>query len=164
MKPVNASCCDTETPTDCAKSNYTTASVPIQICILNDKSQSTVILPSTLADGLNDNPTDPQVIESICYVSVMEPYMIKNFIEGHEKYFGNSTGSFCIIPDQHSKTCGTYDPQRSPWFVAASSRPNDTVIVIDVSVTMGDGGTNFYSAFAKAFDTIQEMIQGKLTT
>ncbi|KAL7460401.1 hypothetical protein ACHAW6_000109, partial [Cyclotella cf. meneghiniana] len=193
-----------------------------QFPVLRDKTQTTVRIPAKLSDGSMGNPTDPQVIESVCYSRLAEPYMIDNVMDGHQMYFGSSTGAFRIIPARHSETCGDYDPRQRPWFVAASSGPKDVIgrayddrrmdlakdaaitVVGTLSVadrfaiitfadeavqTVGEGGmiratnenknqtidiiknltagpglTNFYDAFAKAFDAIEQTIQVEFTT
>ena len=110
----------------------------VNMSALWDKTQTAVRIPANLAGESLDNPTDPQVIQGICYSRLAEPYMIENFKEGHQMYFGSSTGAFRIVPAQHSKICGDYDPRRRPWFVAASSGPKDVVLVLDVSGSMND--------------------------
>ncbi|KAL7515949.1 hypothetical protein ACHAWX_001012 [Stephanocyclus meneghinianus] len=109
--------------------------------VLWDKSQSTVMIPAELADGPMGNPTDPQVIESICHSRLAEPFMVEkyNTNNAHRMYFGSTAGVFRIIPAHHSGECGSFDPRRRPWFVAASSGPKDVVLVIDVSGSMHKG-------------------------
>ena len=45
---------------------------------------SSVRVPETLSS--NSNPTDTDVIESICYSRLAEPYMIDNFKKGDGMY------------------------------------------------------------------------------
>ncbi|KAL7486287.1 hypothetical protein ACHAW6_011887 [Cyclotella cf. meneghiniana] len=242
--------CDPEKLAECSKGNYDDCSsiYPNPQCmdaskfidstcgnadnncnVLWDESQTTVMIPAELADGPMGNPTDPRVIESVCHSRLAEPYMIMNYNynNAHRMYFGSSEGVFRIIPAYHSETCGSFDPRRRPWFVAASSGPKDVVLVLDVSgsmdgygrmdvakdaartivetlsfadrfavitfsddasqiggetgliratdenkkkmmehinnLTAGPGETNFYDAFATAFDTIEQTIRDELT-
>jgi len=104
--------------------------------VLRDKTQTTVRIPANLSGGSTGNPIDAQVIESVCYSRLAEPYMIETFKEGHQMYFASSTGAFRIIPARQSEKCGEYDPRFRPWFVAASSGPKDVVLVLDVSGDM----------------------------
>ncbi|KAL7475860.1 hypothetical protein ACHAW6_001759 [Cyclotella cf. meneghiniana] len=160
IERVYESCCNPETLAECSKCNYndcltaypnpqcidaqklieSTCSNPDNNCnVIYDKSQTIERIPDELADAPMDNPTDPRVIESVCFSRLAEPYMTKNFIVGHQMYFGSSTGAFRIVPAQHSKICGDYDPRQRPWFVAASSGPKDVVLVLDVSASMING-------------------------
>mmetsp|Transcript_17970 Transcript_17970/g.32529 ORF Transcript_17970/g.32529 Transcript_17970/m.32529 type:complete len:631 (-) Transcript_17970:1364-3256(-) len=152
--------CDTPTLTECSENNFNDCSstYPNQQCMkadelvvsscgdgescngLWDKTQSTVRIPANLAQAPQDNPSDPEVVESVCYSRLAEEYMVEKYNNGNQMYFGSSTGTFRIIPARHSKVCGVYDPRRRPWFVAASSGPKDVVLVIDVSGSMDDFG------------------------
>ena len=129
-----------------------------QICVafltftllaLWDKTFSTVSIPSALADAPNDNPSDPEIIESACYTRLAEPYMIDKYqldeqywskynVQPSWTYFGAHNGLFRKIPAIHQEVCGLYDARRRPWFVAASSGPKDVLIVIDTSGSMND--------------------------
>lgn len=160
MERVYSSRCDTATLTQCSRSNYNDCSstFPNQQCMkadelvisacgdgescnaLWDKTQTVVRIPASLAQAPKNNPTAPEVTESICYSQLAEPYMVEKYNEGNQMYFGSSTGAFRIIPARHSEVCGQYDPRRRPWFVAASSGPKDVVIIIDVSGSMDDYG------------------------
>eukprot|EP00804_Cyclotella_cryptica_P019052 CCRYP_014456-RA/>CCRYP_014456-RA protein AED:0.03 eAED:0.03 QI:213/1/1/1/1/1/3/251/787 len=155
IESLYTSRCDPASLAECDKGNYDDCSstYPNQQCMdaselvvplcgdgktcnaLWDKTQTAVRIPASLT-GPTGNPTDPEVIESICYSRLAEPYMINTFNEGHQMYFGSSTGAFRIIPARHSETCGNYDPRYRPWFVAASSGPKDVVLVIDISGSM----------------------------
>jgi len=153
--------CDIETLNQCGRSNFNdcTSTYPNQMCMdssemlvsacgsgsngcnaLWDKTQTAVRIPARLANGQGGNPSDDDLVESICYSRLAEPYMIKNNQDGNQMYYGSATGSLRIIPAQHSEVCGLYDPRRRPWFVAASSGPKDVVIVMDVSGSMEDYG------------------------
>mmetsp|Transcript_33117 Transcript_33117/g.70581 ORF Transcript_33117/g.70581 Transcript_33117/m.70581 type:complete len:759 (+) Transcript_33117:360-2636(+) len=159
MEDLVASRCDAATLAECSRSNYNDCSstYPGQMCMnaedlvvpacgiggsscnaLWSPSATDVRIPSTLADGPNGNPTDPRVIESVCYSRLAEPYMIENHERGRQMYFGSAHGSFRMIPARHSEVCGLYDPRRRPWFVAASSGPKDVVLVVDSSGSMDD--------------------------
>ena len=91
-------------------------------------------LPAAVTDGPVDNPTDPEIIESACYSRLAEPYMIEKYENDEEfwakynaqpswTYFGAHNGLFRKIPATHQEQCGSYDPRKRPWFVAASSGP-----------------------------------------
>mmetsp|Transcript_9291 Transcript_9291/g.20093 ORF Transcript_9291/g.20093 Transcript_9291/m.20093 type:complete len:668 (-) Transcript_9291:4-2007(-) len=158
LERLAASRCDTATLLQCSNNNYNDCSstYPNQQCMaadelvvsacgdgetcnaIWDKTKTAVRIPAALAQGSHGNPTDPRVIESICYSRLAEKYMVENYNPGHQMYFGSSRGSFRIIPARHSETCGLYDCRRRPWFVAASSGPKDVVLVIDVSESMND--------------------------
>jgi hypothetical protein len=114
---------------------------------LYDFSASTVSLPAELANGANGNPTDPQVIETVCYSSAMEDWLQdkragdSSFwnelgVAPSAWYFGSNTGAFRIWPARQSKTCGNYDPRVRPWYVAASSGPKNVIMVLDTSASM----------------------------
>ena len=93
-------------------------------------------LPANIADGPMDNPmpTDPEIIETACYSRLAEQFMIEKY-EADEKFwakydvqpswtfFGAHNGLFRKIPASHQEQCGSYDPRKRPWFVAASSGP-----------------------------------------
>ena len=61
-----------------------------QFPVLWDTTQTTVIIPDVL------NPTDSEVIESICHSRLAEPFMIQNYNynDRHRMYFGSSAGVF----------------------------------------------------------------------
>lgn len=114
---------------------------------LHDFSISTVGLLSKLGNGVNGNPTDPQVIETICYTSAMEEWLRTKRetdasfwkrlgVEPRGWYFGSSTGAFRIWPARHSDQCGVFDPRVRPWYVAASSGPKNVIMVLDTSGSM----------------------------
>ncbi|KAL3787479.1 hypothetical protein HJC23_001129 [Cyclotella cryptica] len=162
IERVYQSRCDPAALAECAKGNFDDCSsiYPHSQCmdvtrlidsacnndgnncnVLWDKNQTTVMIPDELADGPMGNPTDPRVIESVCHSRLAEPFMVEkyNHNNAHRMYFGSSAGVFRIIPAHHSVECGSFDPRRRPWFVAASSGPKDVVLVIDVSGSMDKG-------------------------
>ncbi|EJK76792.1 hypothetical protein THAOC_01427 [Thalassiosira oceanica] len=109
-----------------------------------DAQSSAVSLPSFLDQ-------DPEVIETICYSLLAEPFMVESFERDTEwharygsypswRYFGAHDGIFRKIPAHHQEVCGEYDPRKRPWYVAASSGPKDVILVIDVSGSMGNHG------------------------
>lgn len=163
--------CETKTLTDCGESSFNdcSSSFPGQQCMkpdelvistcgdgqgcnaLWDKRHSTVSIPDSLVKSPLGNPGDPEVIESVCYSLLAEPYMVQKYDADEEywakynlqpswTYFGAHNGIFRKIPAIHQEQCGQYDPRRRPWFVAASSGPKDVVLVIDVSGSMNDYG------------------------
>jgi len=116
-----------------------------------DKSVSTVSIPAALAQGPKGNPTDPEIIETVCYSRQAEDYMITQYkndeifwskygVTPSNAYFGAHNGMFRMIPAIHNEICGNYDPRRRPWYVAASSGPKDVIVVMDVSGSMSDYG------------------------
>mmetsp|Transcript_26399 Transcript_26399/g.54448 ORF Transcript_26399/g.54448 Transcript_26399/m.54448 type:complete len:718 (-) Transcript_26399:87-2240(-) len=162
--------CDLSTLDDCGYNNYNDCSstYPIEECIVQndyalqcgdgkactaswDKSQSEISIPASLALETGGNPSDPEIIESVCYTKLAEPYLVEKYEEDtkywskHDvtpswTYFGAHNGMFRQIPASHREECGSYDPRRRPWFVAASSGPKDVVLILDVSGSMSDYG------------------------
>ncbi|KAK1735864.1 voltage-dependent calcium channel-like protein [Skeletonema marinoi] len=116
-----------------------------------DKTTSIVSIPSALAQGKDDNPTDPELIETACYTLLAEDYMRTKYendetfwdsynVQPSWTYFGSHNGLFRKFPGTVDEECGNYDPRLRPWFVAASSGPKDVVLVLDVSGSMSDYG------------------------
>lgn len=114
---------------------------------LIDFSVSTVRIPSELTPARNSNPTDPQVIETVCYTQAMEnwlqakraadrEYWNELGVEPWAWYFGSHTGVFRFWPGRQGATCGQYDPRVRPWYVAASSGPKNVIMVLDTSGSM----------------------------
>ncbi len=112
---------------------------------------SKVSIPEALAVLADGNPDDPEIIESVCYTKLAEPYLVEKFERDTDywsnynvtpswTYFGAHNGMFRQIPASHREECGSYDPRRRPWFVAASSGPKDLVLILDVSGSMSDYG------------------------
>ncbi|KAL9180726.1 hypothetical protein ACHAXT_011179 [Thalassiosira profunda] len=149
--------CDAATLTECSESNFNDCSstYPGQQCMQADelvisrcgdgtacnglwsKEETAVRIPESLVDA-SGNPEDQEVIESVCYSRLADPYMVDNYSLGNQMYFGSRTGAFRIVPARQSETCGAYDPRRRPWYVAASSGPKDVVLTIDTSGSMLD--------------------------
>ncbi|CAM9523214.1 unnamed protein product, partial [Sphacelaria rigidula] len=109
----------------------------------------TVRLPGGLNDGPDKNPTNPDIIETICYSTILDPVFKNNWessrspggVSSVYNYFGSWTGAFRIHPGIAVTTeCGSYDPRIRPWYVAASSGPKDVVIIVDISGSMGSEG------------------------
>jgi len=162
--------CDLSTLDDCGYNNYNDCSstYPIEECIVQndyalqcgdgkactaswDKSQSEISIPASLALETGGNPSDPEIIESVCYTKLAEPYLVEKLERDTDfwanynvtpswTYFGAHNGMFRQIPASHREECGSYDPRRRPWFVAASSGPKDLVLILDVSGSMSDYG------------------------
>jgi len=160
-----------DTLDQCARGNYNdcASAFPNQICMdpselviqqcgdgrscnaLWDKSVSTVAFPAALAQGEDNNPTDHELVETVCYSRLAEEYMVNKYEEDSAfwakfgtapswTYFGAHNGMFRQVPATLANECGRYDPRTRPWYVAASSGPKDVVIVIDTSGSMDDYG------------------------
>mmetsp|Transcript_6412 Transcript_6412/g.13432 ORF Transcript_6412/g.13432 Transcript_6412/m.13432 type:complete len:665 (-) Transcript_6412:123-2117(-) len=163
LERVYSDRCSAETLTDCAKGSYSDCTSafpgqevcmdPSQECNANafwDKTVTKVSIPAALAVGEGGNPTDPELVETVCYSRVVEPYLVEKFARDEEywgqygvsrpggSYFGAHNGIFRQIPANYQQTCGLYDPRLRPWYVAASSGPKDVVLVIDTSGSMDD--------------------------
>ncbi|CAN0427083.1 unnamed protein product [Pylaiella littoralis] len=109
--------------------------------MVRDYENPTVRLPESVANGDNLNPTDEDVIETMCYsVLLNKPlrdlYDVASQSGSNAVYFGAWTGVFRYFPGIAQDFCGQYDPRIRPWYVAASSGPKDVVIVLDVSGSM----------------------------
>ena len=120
---------------------------PTSCSSLVDFSVSNVRINSNLVSGENNNPTDPQVIETVCYTQALDQwlqdkraedasYWADLGVEPWAWYFGSHTGVFRFWPARQSETCGTYDPRVRPWYVAASSGPKNVIMVLDTSRSM----------------------------
>mmetsp|Transcript_15592 Transcript_15592/g.30897 ORF Transcript_15592/g.30897 Transcript_15592/m.30897 type:complete len:723 (+) Transcript_15592:115-2283(+) len=162
--------CNLSTLNSCGYSNYNdcTSSYPNEACVSEDEfvincgegmackaswdiTTSKVSIPEALATEAQGNPTDPEIIESVCYTRLAEPYLVTKFerdtyywsqynVSPSWSYFGAHNGMFRQIPATHREQCGSYDHRRRPWFVAASSGPKDLVLVLDISGSMNDYG------------------------
>mmetsp|Transcript_26950 Transcript_26950/g.55003 ORF Transcript_26950/g.55003 Transcript_26950/m.55003 type:complete len:696 (-) Transcript_26950:109-2196(-) len=120
-----------------------------------DYGATSVRLPGALANGPNGNPTNPFVIEGICYTRTAERWMVDKYYEEQsfweslgvpspQMYYGSGSGMFRIHPARHSRECGAYDPRERPWYMAAVpstisslTKPRHVVIVMDTSRSMG---------------------------
>jgi len=169
--------CSSNTLNTCQKNNYDECSslYPNQTCPssdfavisqcgkgelcngLFDWSVSTVRLPRALADGPGNNPTDPQIIETICYSRQTDNFL-KNLFGRNDSfwedrgmsyrpamYFGGADGAFRIFPGRQSASCGAYDPRSRawylaavPWYISESSGGKDVVLIVDNSKSVGD--------------------------
>lgn len=97
---------------------------------------------------MDNNPTDPDVIETVCY-GIRLDFPLKQAFNGVQSeteisriftYFGSWNGVMRMYPGgSYGQECGSYDPRMRPWYVAASSGPKDVVIVIDTSASMRAG-------------------------
>ena len=163
--------CSTDTLNQCARGNYNdcASTFPNQICMdpselviqqcgdgrscnaLWDKSITTVAFPAALAQGEGNNPTDSELVETVCYTRHAEDYMVQKYEDDAAfwaqfgtspswSYFGAHNGMFRQVPATLANVCGKYDPRLRPWYVAASSGPKDVVIVIDTSGSMDEYG------------------------
>ncbi|KAL7449563.1 hypothetical protein ACHAWC_001619, partial [Mediolabrus comicus] len=151
--------CSSRTLSQCSRSSFNGCSsvFPNQQCMDNDelvieacgggsgncnalwdKKTSVVSIPTALAQGSNNNPTDPELLETACYSNMAEDFMVENNAQPSWTYYGAHNGLFRKIPAVYEEACGNYDPRRRPWFVAASSGPKDVIIVIDVSGSMSN--------------------------
>ena len=164
--------CNIETLSQCSRSSFNGCSsvFPNQQCMeadelviescrggagggtcnaLWDKTTSVVSIPSALAQGEKENPTDPELVETACYTLLAEDYLRNKYEEDEifwdsygaqpsAVYFGAHNGLFRKLPATMQEECGNYDPRKRPWFVAASSGPKDVVIVLDVSGSMSN--------------------------
>eukprot|EP00977_Amphora_coffeiformis_P015581 scaffold4562_cov178-Amphora_coffeaeformis.AAC.10 len=127
---------------------------------LVDFSISTVRIPSDLVFGQYSNPTDPQVIETVCYTQKMDEWLQAKQAQDQEYwddlgvapwafYFGSHTGVLRLWPARHAATCGDYDPRVRPWYVAASSGPKNVIMVLDTSGSMQGLRMNLLKEAAK---------------
>mmetsp|Transcript_23735 Transcript_23735/g.40561 ORF Transcript_23735/g.40561 Transcript_23735/m.40561 type:complete len:737 (-) Transcript_23735:568-2778(-) len=158
MKRAYYARCNAQTLSECEGGNfYDCASVfPNQQCMAVDelvvsacgacngwwdKTTSHVSSPAAV------NLSDPDIIQTVCYSRLAEPYMVEKFKRDEQywakynvypsyTYFAAHNGIYRQIPGRHQKQCGAFDPRRRPWFVAASTGPKDVVLVIDTSDSM----------------------------
>lgn len=98
---------------------------------LFDYSITTVRIPQNLRTGKDGNPTNPEVIEAVCYTRTAQRWMVKKYnedkdiwskdlnVSSPQMFFGSSTGVFRIFPARQSKECGQYDPRLRPWYQAS---------------------------------------------
>jgi uncharacterized protein YegL len=159
--------CDPSTLDRCARNNYdacvsthtsqtcpqtasfggTGASGECGCGFLYDFERSVNMLPIDLMTGVDNNPTDVRVIESICYTQDLDAFFInmrednKEFwsefgIEPKSFFFGSETRHFRYYPAIYQTSCGNFDPTIRPWYVAASSGPKNVALVLDTSKSM----------------------------
>jgi len=152
---------------DCHKNNYheCVTSYPDQTCPggeqLGDKkcgddvtcsrlwdySVSRVSLPAAIANGPHENPTDPEVVETICFSRKLDEWFKKKHtqeesywktygLETPPMYFGAHNGAYRIYPAYRLDECGSYDPTQRPWYIASSSGNKNILLVLDVSGSM----------------------------
>jgi len=151
----------------------TCSSGPSDSCAaLFDFNSSNVILPSEIADGKDGNPTNPQVIESVCYTRQLDSFFSqkrrtdadywRSFgVESPPMFFGSQEGMFRIFPGRHFENCGSFDPRVRPWYIAASSGPKNIVLVLDTSGSMNSGqGQRFVLLKKAAIRVIQTLTVG----
>lgn len=115
---------------------------------LYDYTVSAVTLPRLLAKGVDGNPTDTQVIETVCFTRELDKWFVQkkagdasfwqtyNGVEPTAMFMGSHNGAFRIFPARHTENCGSYDPRLRPWYVAASSGPKNVVLILDTSGSM----------------------------
>lgn len=123
---------------------------------LFDSTITTVRMPNSIRNGKNGNPTNPEVVEAICYTRTAERWMVQKSqddedvwnnlgVSPPQMYFGSSTGVFRIFPARQSRECGQYDPRLRPWYQASvpstisnSVKPRRVVIMMDTSRSMNE--------------------------
>jgi len=115
-------------------------------------SVTSVSLPREVATGPNGNPTDSQVIETVCFTRGLDDYFAQKRAadeafwrlqigyEPSSMYFGSHNGAFRLSPATQDISCGAFDPRTRDWYVAASSGPKNIVMVLDRSGSMRDNG------------------------
>ena len=57
-------------------------------------------------------------------------------IKSPTMFFGTQEGMFHISTDWQWGSCGSFDPQVYPWYIAASSGPKNVILVLDASGSM----------------------------
>ena len=114
----------------------------------------------------NGNPTDPQLIESVCFTRTLDDWFVRKReadsdfwdglgVEPRSMYFGSHNGAFRIFPGRQSEQCGVYDPRLRPWYVAGSSGPKNVVLVLDLSGSMqGSRLSNLKTAASRVVSTL----------
>lgn len=116
--------------------------------LLGIRRVSAVRLPREDLDGEDKNPTDLDVIETVCYSTSLDIPLRDSFngvrstadVNRVFTYFGSWNGVMKIFPGgSYDRECGEYDPRVRPWYVTASSGPKDVVILMDSSNSMRNG-------------------------
>jgi len=151
----------------------TCSSGPSDSCAaLFDFNSSNVVLPLEIANGIDGNPTNPQVIESVCYTRQLDEFFLnkrstdmqywRSFgVDSPPMFFGSQEGMFRIFPGRHYEKCGAYDPRVRPWYIAASSGPKNVVLVLDISGSMISGtGQRFFLLKQAAIHVIETLTVG----
>lgn len=159
--------CDVSHLSDCAASNYDhcLSRLPGVICpsaaafrtencgdhescsALHSYQVSSVSLPVEEINPSGGNPSDPQVIETVCFTKDLDEYFVAKREADTEfwdqfggqpsgMYFGSTTGAFRIFPARQYPVCGAYDPRVRPWYVAAGSGPKNIIMILDKSGSM----------------------------
>lgn len=123
----------------------------------------TVQLPIEHLNTDDKNPTDLDVIETVCYTNALDTSLKSAFngigstseVDRVHTYFGSWTGVMRIFPGaSYDKVCGDYDPRIRPWYVTASSGPKDVVILLDISSSMRNN--NFLDVAKDAVKSVLE--------
>ncbi|KAL7568061.1 hypothetical protein ACA910_020779 [Epithemia clementina (nom. ined.)] len=172
VERLYANRCNTETMVSCINANYgecQTKPYPQEKCLgeasyqidacgssqsascggLWDTSVSSVRIPAEYATGPGGNPTDPKLVESICFSRYLDEWFVQKHaadleywrsygVEPRSMYFGSQNGAFRIYPARQSEECGTFDHRLRPWYVAGSSGPKNVVLILDTSGSMKD--------------------------
>jgi len=151
----------------------TCSSGPSDSCAaLFDFNSSNVVLPLEIANGFDGNPTNPQVIESVCYTRQLDEFFLNKRrtdmhywrsvgVDSPPMFFGSQEGMFRIFPGRHYEKCGYFDPRLRPWYIAASSGPKNVVLVLDISTSMNHGtGQRFVLLKEAAIQVIETLTVG----
>jgi len=112
-----------------------------------DFSVSSFSLPPSTSNGQGGNPTDPRVLESVCFTRELDTWFQEKRSSDasfwsqygfapQSMFFGSNTGTFRIHPARHSENCGVYDPRVRPWYVAGGSGRKNVIMVLDKSGSM----------------------------
>jgi len=133
-----------------------------------DYSVSNVVIPDDLA-GTDLNPTDPSVIETVCFTQKLDEWFVQKRSEDSDywnsrglaspwMYFGSMSGAYRIYPARQTPVCGDYDPRRRPWYIAASSGPKNVILILDTSGSMKEPRLTLMKEAAK--QVIQSLTAG----
>jgi von Willebrand factor type A domain len=159
--------CDVGHLSTCVESNYDhcLSSLPDVACLsdqafrtedcgshetcsaLYSYSASSVTLPLDKIDTVDGNPTDPLVVETICFTKDLDDYFKTKQAEDAEfwqefggqpsaRFFGSTTGALRVYPARYFSECGSFDPRIRPWYAAAGSGPKNIIMVLDTSGSM----------------------------